>query len=213
MDGLVFTQLQRFDVGEPVSPKIFKQKVGMPACTHIVANQCDESLPVLQSNFHLPFLDTCELLSEVLDHHDERVISTLQMIHAKRFKFDNFSSSQGLMELLESKDEVEQLDLVIKSIFTSLAELEWAIFTRMSVNHSTMKVPCPNMKVLRLRFWSIRGSSREQLSRSCRQMMNNRRLAGYFLEKCYIWWDHEDWKNDDPLVLVMENEVVRVSSG
>src|SRR5258706_1202976 len=59
MDGLVFTQLQRFAVDEHGWPETFKQKVAMPTCTHIVFHQFKlESLPVLQSNFHLPLLDT-----------------------------------------------------------------------------------------------------------------------------------------------------------
>ena len=88
-----------------------------------------------------------------------------------------------------------------------------SILTRMSAtNHITMRVPCPNMKVLRLQFHDIEDENREKIGQSCRQMMNDRRLAGYFLEKCYIWWRRKDWEKDAPLVLVMENEVVRVSS-
>jgi len=214
MDGLVFTQLQMFEVDEPGLLETFKQRVGMPSCTHIVFRQSRlESLPVFQSNFHLPFLDTCELLSRRYQH-DERIISALEWIHAKRLKFHIVGSSPRLMEFLESKDEVEQLDLVIMAGFASPPDLAQVVLSRMSVtNHITKKVPCPNMKVLRLQFSDIRGANREQVSQySCRQMMNNRRLAGYFLEKCYIWWHHEDWKKDAPLVLVMENEVVRVSS-
>src|SRR5258706_3767536 len=188
MDGLVFTQLQRFDVDEPDVFGAFKQKVRLLACTHIVFKQRElGSLPVFQSNFDLPLLDTCELLS-ARGHLDERVISALQMIHAKRFKFDILSPSSRLLELLESKDEVEQLDLEIIAGTASPAELANVILSRMSVaNHITMKVPCPNMKVLRLQFDYIRGGSRNQVSQSCRQMMNSRQLAGYFLEKCYSW--------------------------
>ena len=213
MDGLVFKQLQKFDVDDPVSLETFKQKVGMPACTHLVFSQYKlKSLPVLQSNFHLPLLDTCDLPS-LWDQHDERVISALQQIHATRFKFCITSSSRRFLEILESKDEVEQLDLMFITGLPSPAELAQVILTRMSAtNHITMKVPCPNMKVLRLQFGDTRGANKEQVTQSCRQMMDNRRLAGYFLGKCYIWWDYEDYKNDAPLVLVMENEVVRVSS-
>ena len=213
MDGLVFTQLHRFDVDEPGSPEAFKQKVGMPACTHIVFEQYElKSLPVFQSNFHLPLLDTLELLSES-GHRNERILSALQRIHAKRFKFRLFRSSPEFLEFLESKDEAEQLDLVIKAVFASDAELARVIFNRMSVtNHKTMKVLCPNVKVLRLQFSDVRGASRELVSQSCRRMMNNRRLASYFLEKCYIWWHQDDWEKDAPLVLVMENEMMRVSS-
>ena len=210
LDGLVFTQLQRFDVEEPDSPETFIRKGGMPACTHIVFTQYGlKSLPLFQYNFNLPLLGTFESLSE-WDHYDERVMSALQRIHAKRFKLYIFSSSPGLLKLLESKDEVEQLDLVIKAGFALPAEF---LLTRMSVtNDITMKVLCPNMKVLQLQFDDIWGTNREQVTESCRQMMDNRRLAGYFLEQCYIWWDREDWEKEAPLTLVIENEVVRVMS-
>ncbi len=117
------------------------------------------------------------------------------------------------MGFLESKDEVEQLDLEIRARSGLPVELAQVILSRMSAtNYITMKVPCPNLKVLGLQFPNIGDANREQVSQSCRQMMNNRRLAGYFLEKCYIWWHFEDWEKDPPLVLVMENEVVKVSS-
>ncbi len=211
MDGLVFTQLQRFAVDERGWPEAFKREVGMPACTHIVFSQHTlESLPVLQSNFHLPLLDTWVLDGLQDFYYDERGINALQRIHAKRFKFCIFNSYPRLLALLESKDEVEQLDLVIPVGFTSSPEFARVICAKMSwINHITMKVPCPNMKVLRLQFGDIHCAEREQVSQACRQMMNNRRLAGYFLEKCYIWWHHKDWEKAAPFVLVMENEVVR----
>ena len=207
MDGLVFTQLQRFEVDEHGWPETFQRKVGMPACTHIVFIQNKlSSLAVLQPNFHLPFLDTCEFSSLWLHSlYDERGISALQRIHAKVFKFRVAFDPLRLLELLESKDEVEQLDLVFGSTTSVQRHL-----TRFSVtNHITGRVPCPNMKVLRIQFGAVAGANREQVSQSCRQMMDNRRLAGYFLEKCYIWWSYGDWKKAAPSVLVMENEVVR----
>jgi len=208
MDGLVFTQLKVFVVDEPSSLRTFKQKVGMPACTHIVFRQEElQSLPVFQSNFHLPLLDQCLLLSR-RGHDDKRVTSALQWIHAKRFKLCIDSSSPRLMELLESKDEVEQLGLTITD--GSRTDLAQVILTRMSApNHITRKVPCPNMKVLRLQFDDVREANREQVSQSCRQMMDNRRFVGYFLRKCYIWWSYQDWEEAAPLVLVMDNEVIR----
>ena len=213
MDGLVFTQLQRFEVNDCDLSKTFEQKVGVPACTHMVFRQRElESLPVFQSNFHLPLLERCEL-SDVWDHHDKRVISAVQMIHAKRFRFEIYFSAQGLLELLESKDEVEQLDLAINPLNVWHVTFAQDILIRMSrVNHITMKVPCPNMKVLRLQFNHIPDGYREPIIRSCRQMMNKRRSAGYFMERCCIWWIDKDWNKDDPLVLTMENEVVRVST-
>ena len=130
------------------------------------------------------------------------------MIHAKRFKFHVFYPPPELLEFLETKDEVEQLDLVIMAVLGSRAELVWVMTS--VTNHIT--IPCPNMKVLRLQFRDVRGADRELVSQLCRKMMNKRRLAGYFLEKCYIWWHQDDWEKDAPFVLVMENEVVRVSS-
>ena len=118
------------------------------------------------------------------------------------------------MKLLESKDEVEQLDLVIRVRPTSVT-LALAILTRMDAprvgvrGEITRKVPCPNMKVLRLQFDNIEGATRREVSESCRWMMRGRRSAGYFIEKCYIWWHYEDWNKAASFVLVMENEVVR----
>ena len=204
MDGLVFTRLQKLFVEASGSPETFKQKVRMPACTHIVFNQYRiESLPAFQSTFHIPFLDRWELLSGWY-HHDERVISAIRRIHARKCKFVIFSFPEGLLESLESKYEVEQLDLVIRAGSAPPAVLAQVILTGMTVtNHGT--IPCPNMKVLRLQFDDIQGANREQVSQSCRQMMNSRRLAGYFLEKCCIWWHREDWKKAASLKLVMAN--------
>ena len=211
MDGLVFTQLQRFEVDEYSWPSTFKQKVEMPACTHIVISQYElKRLPVLQSDIHLPLLDTCEL-NGLWDFskYDEKGISALQRIRAKRFKFHVFSSHKRLLGLLESKDEVEQLDLVLASRWASPYTAAQQILTDISVpNRITRKYPCPNMKVLRLQFGDLGGADREQISQSCRQMMNNRRLAGYSLEKCCIWWNYKDWAKPPPLVWVMENEEV-----
>ena len=64
MDGLVFTQLERFAVDEKGWPETFRRKVGMPACTHIVFRQSTlNTLPILQSNVHLPLLNKCVLSS------------------------------------------------------------------------------------------------------------------------------------------------------
>ena len=219
MDGLVFTQLQRFSVDEHGWPETFERRVRMPACTHIVFKQDKlKTLPVLQSNFHFPLLNTCELpIPWRHSEYDHKGINALQWIHAKAFKFCFFHDHQKLLELLESKDQVEQLDLVLLIGLPSSVALPSAdisaqgILTRLSVaNQFTRKLPCPNMKVLRLQFFSLTGTDREQVIQSCRQMMDNRRLAGYPLEKCYIWLRKQDWEKAASLVLVMENEQVRI---
>jgi hypothetical protein len=216
MDGLVFTQLQRFEVDERGWPDTFKRKVGMPACTHIVFEQDKlKTLPVLQSNFHFPLLNTCEF-PEQWNHseYDKRGVSAFQRIHAKAFKFTLFRDHQGLLKLLEFKDEVEQLDLVLlHALSPSVTRLpaiaiEQQILSGLSlVNHITMKLPCPNMKWLRLWIRDSRSHS-EQFIQPCLQMMDNRRLAGYSLNECYIWLHKGNWEK--ALVLVMENETVRI---
>ena len=217
MDGLVFTQLQMFAVDESGWPETFTRKVGMPACAHIVFYQYSfESLPVLQSDFNLPLVDTWVLYGE-WKRYEQRRVSALQHIYAKRFGFRiTFHNFEDLMEILESKDEVEELDLVIRVQVTSVT-LALDILSRMggtpwmrargSITRELL-VPCPNMKVLRLQFDDISGATRKEVSESCRRMMHSRRLAGYFMEECYIWWHYEDW-NKAPSALIMENEVVR----
>ena len=209
MDGLVFTQLRRFEVDERGWPEAFKRKVEMPACTHVVFHQENlMSLPVLQSNFQLPCLDTF-VLHSTWNHssYAERGIGALQQIHAKGFDFRISVESFRLLECLESKDEVEHLDLLVFKPTTTIPQ---HLLTRFSVtNQITGRVPCPNMTVLRLRFYDVESANREQVGQLCMQMMNIRRLVGYSLEKCYIWWHYKDWKKAAPLVLVMENEEVR----
>jgi hypothetical protein len=219
MDGLVFTKLQMFSVDEHGWPKGFKQKVGMPVCIHIMFEQDRfETLPILESNFHFPLLDTWELSSPWGHYTYKQGISALQGIHAKVFKFSISHWYQELLELLESKDDVEQLELVflkpsnsVNPFASPLSADFREILTTLSVtNFITRKLPCPNMKVLRLRFVHLEGKNWTQVGQSCRELMDKRRLVGYSLEKCYIWSHKNDWEKAAPLVLVMENETVRI---
>jgi hypothetical protein len=208
MDGLVFTQLQRFSVDEHGWPETFKRKVRMPACTHIVFNQHKlKTLPVLESNFHFPCLTICEFRNQWnYSEYDKGGIRAFQRIHAKIFRFTLFRDQQGLLELLESKDEVEQLDLLLPG-FSPFA-IEQQILSRLSlVNHITMKLPCPNMKSLGLWIPDSRGI-REQFIQPCSQLMDNRRLAGHSLRKCYVFLRKGNWEKE--LVLGMENETVTI---
>ena len=213
MDGLVFTKLQKFLVDESGWPKTFKRKVGMPACTYIVFRQDKlKTLPILQSNFHFPLLNTCILPSTWgYYRYDKRGISALQRIHAKVFRFRIAQSCPRLLELLESKDKVEQLDLVIFPESTSSPAAHMGILTGFSVTNPVINnLPCPNIKVLRLQVLGLRDTDRKEVIQSCMQMMNNRRLSGHSLEKCYIWWHNNVWETAASLVLVMENETVRI---
>ena len=121
MDGLVFTKLQIFLVDEHGWPETLTRKVGMPACTHIVFRQDKlKTLPILQSHFHVPLLNTC-ILPSTWSHYGygKRGISALQRICAKVFRFRIDPDPLGFLKLLESKDEVEQLDLIFSPIFFS----------------------------------------------------------------------------------------------
>ena len=132
MDGLVFTQLQRSSVDEHGWPETFKQWVRMRACAYKVFKEDRlKTLSILQSNFHFPLLNTCEL--PIPWRHSvycESGIIAIQRIHAKVFKFWNFFDRLRLLELLESKDEVEQLDLVLLIGLPSSVALPSAVSTR-----------------------------------------------------------------------------------
>jgi len=213
MDGLVFTQLQRFAVDEDGWPETFERKVGMPACTHISFKRDSlKTLHVLESDFHLPLLNTLEFPPVWTFGHsayDERGISALERIHAKAFKFDTFSGHPTLLKSLEPNDKVEQLDLTI--LGTHSATIVAGVMTAFSViNPMTRKLPCPNLKELALRFSRLMGADREKVIRSCMRIMNNRRLAGHPLEKCWLWRHDSDRREPTSLVLVMEDERVRI---
>ena len=209
MDGRVFKQLERFDVDEDGWPGTFNQKVGMPACTYIGFEQKALTvLPLFQSNFNFPLLDTFELIEKwnYLDY-DEKGISALQDIQAKIFKIGIVEDSRGLLEFLERKDEVEQLVLSYPPIISHTEDK----FTWLSMaNAETGKLPCPNMRVLELKFFSVLGAESKHISQWCVQMMQRRRLGGHPIEKCCIWWVEEDWEKAASLVLFMRNEEVRM---
>ena len=208
MDGLVFTQLQRFAVDEHGWPKRFERKVGMPVCTHIFFKQDKlEKLHVLQSNFHFPLLNKFELWSR--PKYDKRGINALRRIHAREFKCGIYSNQFRLLELLGSKDEVERLDLVFLVGSSSATALE--ILTGLSVTASiTRKLLCPNMKELGLQFLIHMDAEREQVIHSCVWTMNSRRLAGHPVEKCHLLWYDTGREKHGSVVLVMENETVRI---
>ena len=187
MDGRLFGLLERFEVDEDSWPETFQQRVRMPACTHIIFRQHNlKVLPLLQSNFQLSFLKRWEFVYPWEDsRHDKQGISALQMIQAKSFYFEIWGDCQTLMDLLEFKDEVEQLELQFGSSFHVQR-----VLTRLSVvNGNTMKASCPNMKVLGLHCSHLSDNKKNIINQWCIQMMGKRRLAGHPMEKCCIWWD------------------------
>ena len=212
MDGLVFTKLQRFEVDERGWPDTFERRVGMPACTSIVFRQDTlKALPVLESNFHLPLLHTCEF-SSIWDHsgYDHRGISALKRIRAKVLNFLIFDGYKEFAEMLEPIDEVEQLELMVSHHAFSSETVEDIFSWFCEANPITKKLPCLHMKVLKLCFVNFGAANRERLSNLCRYVMKTRESAGYSLEKCYIWWDYHDWRKAGPLVMVTKDEEVEM---
>jgi hypothetical protein len=184
MDGRVFVHLEKFAVDEDGWPASFKQGVGMPACTHVVFRHHNlKVLPLLQSNFQLPFLDGWGFVGPWDDsRYDKKGISALQMIRAKAFYFHIWGNCQQLLDLLESKDELELLELQFDTPF-HIQE----ILTRLSVvNEDTKRVSCFNMKMLGLRCSRLADYAREMVTQWCMQMMEKRKLAGHPLEKYSI---------------------------
>ena len=209
LDGQVFAQLERFEVDEHGWPGTFKHQVRMPACTYIGFKQdMLKILPVLQSSFHVPLLDTWELINAWHTHgYDWIGICALQGIHAKVFKLAICGRYKGLLDMLESRDEVERLELALSVV------KEREVLNGFTISSGNMrKVPCPNMKVLWLSFWFVEDERREEASQWCMEMMDKRRLAGYPIVECCIWWSRVDQlqKKAASLVLVLQNEVVRV---
>jgi len=213
MDGLVFTQLQWFAVDEHDWPETFKRKVAMPACAHIVFKQDKlKTLAVLQSNFHFPLLNTWEFpIAWSYSRYDKMGIIAFERIHAKVFKF-LISSDRLRLLRLGSNDEVKPGDLVTLVGFASASSTTaLEVLTGVSVtNPITKKLPCPNMKGLWLQFSNLMNTDRAQVIQSCVRIMNNRRLAGHPLEKCCLQWYYDGWGKPGSLVLVMENERVRI---
>ncbi len=201
MDGRVFVLLESFAVDEDGWPLAFERGVEMPACTHIVFRQHNlKMLPILQSNFQFPFLDRWEFVCPWEDsRYDKRGISALQSIHAKAFYFQIWGNCQQLLGLLESKEEMEQLELQF-GISVHLQD----ILARLSVvNQNTKRVSCSNMKVLGLQCSRISFYTKDIVAKWCMKMMDKRKLAGYPMEKCCIWWSGSR-EGGPPLVLIAE---------
>jgi hypothetical protein len=207
MDGKVFSQLERFHVDENGWPESFEQNVQMPVCTNIKFYQNRlKVLPLLHSSFYFPPLSKWELGLGFYDFsYDEQGMQTLQRIQAKTFRFAVYSHYQILMDILDVKNEVQQLDL---TMYSSSSQ---QLLAKLSViSENTKKVPCPNMKVLGLQFHFVEHSQREHVIQWCRQMVDARRLAGSPMERCCIWWYIDDWEKPPPLVLVTQSGEARM---
>jgi hypothetical protein len=208
MDGRVFAKLETFEVDEDGWPGSFKHNVQMPVCTYIRFKQNRlKVLPLLHSSFYIPLLSMWQLCSHLGDFkYDDEGIIALQSIQVKTIGFGIGQHYHRLLDFLEAKDEVEKLELTLYSPFDPQG-----LLTRLSViNGHSKKVPCSNMKVLGLKFRHLEEDKREPVSKWCEQMMYERRLAGHPIRKCHIWWEKSGWGKRASLVLVMQNEEVRI---
>ena len=210
MDGLVFTQLQRFSVDENGWPEIFKQKAKLPVCTHIAfVHDGLKTLPILCSHFHFPLLSTFEM-SSVWGHsaHYASGIIALQRIQAKVFRLWVPFKRYPFLEFLNYEGEVEQLDLVFPAVVSateSVLPTTWfEVLSMLSETNPFAKMSgFPNMKVLRLQFVELTDpKGQQQVIRLCKQIMSNRRLDGYSMQKCYLWWLQDSWEKAAPFVVV-----------
>lgn len=208
MDGQVFSHLESFEVDEDGWPGSFQRMVRMPVCTHVLFLQDKlEMLPLLQSSFQLPLLDMWRLWHPWNDSKfDERGVNALQMTQARVFHLEIFVYYHGLLTFLESKDEVERLELEL----SSLSDSQGILAGLSEINGMTKNMPCPNMKGLHLQFWGLEYDKWEQVRHWCTQMMDKRISAGHPIERCCIWWDYADWKKPALLVLVVQNGKVRI---
>jgi hypothetical protein len=207
MDGQIFSRLQQFVVDEYGWPKSFKRKVRMPACIYIKFIQDNlRMLPLLHSNIYLPLLNTWELGTElggvIYDRHG---LSALKSIQVKYFELRYAGFLPRLWDLLEAKDEVEQLVLRLSAHFDPQE-----LLTMLTPVNRTMRMPCVNMRVLKLLFESLGGYTRGNVSHWCMQMMDSRGLAGYPIDKCCIWWERNAWSGPPSQVLATQNGMSRI---
>ena len=200
MDGRVFTKLETVIFHRLQFPKSFSQRVGMPVCSYIKMSGSLDGLTFLQSNFHFPVLDKFEMLGPVIgrDSH-ERALDALQMIRARALRFSFATSSPELLQLLESRDEVEELTVCLPDDGNVIEGV------LIGLQATVGKPVCPNLKVLGLQL-QRRRPVRGDIVKWCKQTLVNRRRAGHTLECCRIWTLLDDWQREAPLSLVMLND-------
>jgi hypothetical protein len=204
MDGQVFSRLLGFVVDEYGWPESFEHKVQMPACTQIKFIEDNlKMLPLLHSNIYLPLLNTWGLGTELSGAIYG--FSVLKSSKVKYFELRIAGLFPRLRDLLESKDEVEQLVLKLSARF----DPQEMLIMLAPVNRS-MTMPCVNLRVLNLLFESLGGYTRDNVSHWCMQMMNSRGLAGYPIEKCCIWWEKNAWSGPPSRVLAKQNGMSRI---
>jgi hypothetical protein len=207
MDGQVFSRLLGFVVDEHGWPESFKHKVEMPACTHIKFIQDNlKVLPLLHSNIYLPLLNTWELGTELGGvEYDQHGLGALKSIQVKYLELRIAGLFPKLGDLLDAKDEVEHLVLRLSAHFGDQKTLTILSVALSPAKWTTKRMPCPNMRVLKLLFESLGGYNRDNVRHWCMQVMDLRRLAGCPIEKCCIWWEKNTWSGPPSQVLATRN--------
>jgi hypothetical protein len=207
MDGRVFTKLKTVIFHSPRWPESFSQGVDMPTCSYIkIIGNLLVGLISLQSNFHFPVLDRFEmegplLLKKTFEWDSpQRAIGALQMIQARALRFSIAADSQELLQLLESKDEVEELTV---SLYSDDDEIEGFLI---GLQATAGKPVCPKLKILGLQVGRKSPMRVGDIIKWCKQTLINRRHAGHPLGRCSIWRSGNDWESEAPLNLIMLND-------
>jgi F-box-like len=205
MDGRVFPKLKTVVFVWVRWPESFRQGVGMPICSHVEINGygIDEFIH-LQSIFHFPVLDKFEIEVPLFPKgysraDDKRAFDALQRIRARALYFSIGTDSQRLLEMLESRDEVEVL--MVRSYGEDMIE---GFLAALQMN--TGKLLCPNLKVLGLQDSQFKQNSGGRIRQWCEQTLINRRHASHTLKCCRIWT--HDWQKGPLLSMVISDDGV-----
>jgi hypothetical protein len=205
MDGRVFTKLKTVIFDWPRWPKSFSQKVDMPSCSYIKISSSLNGLISLQSNFHFPVLDIFEMEEPwLLEEHfgwdsPKRAIDALQMIQARALQFSFAADPQELLQLLEARDEVEELAV---RLYGDESVIEGFLI---GLRATAGKPVCPNLKILGLQL-CLEGPLRGDIIKWCKGTLINRRHAGHPLRRCSIRRSGSHWESEAPLNLIMLND-------
>jgi len=228
LDGHTFLQLTSFKAWvRPGGNNSFLQRVDMPVCTHIVFFDRDlEFLPMFRAGIVAPLLYEWDMQGFQLSEHRWRStkragIEALAQIRAQVFRMATWGYYQGLITVITSKHELEELSIKFSGNYAEALRLISAfmettdpplstetpdehVTTRGVCSGTATKVICPNLKALDLQFHYGK-SCRGEVRKWCVQMMEGRKQAGNPLGRCCIWWSH-DRNKDPPLVLITSND-------
>ena len=240
MDGHTFVQLKYFTVGFISSwYNSFPKRVDMPICTHISYDTRSlEILPAFQAAFRFPLMHEWTLQGWF---YQTSHVHALSKVHARVLRLSCHIDTPQLMMVIRLRYELEELSIELhgqamtRKSLRALTEVivDYSLkkptntsFDSQTIpkledtidntcNQSEGKMICPNLKVLGLHCWTTGGKQRDEVRRWCVWMMEDRRQAGFPLDRCCIWWGDNPfirsdysaiWGKEPSLVLFTSNE-------